>query len=444
MDGTVLGSRRFAGAGPFPARDRSLSQVLAFSLGFLLPILTLKTGYYGTPTDLASRVALVDFICVLAMAALCLRGSPATVPIPGGVYFFALVVSLFPSLVVFPGRETYAWTAFAALFMAFLFYVMGLSIGESPGVTSALLKGLCAVTVFEAVIVFHDYFFSSQWFPDPMAGRARGTFKANGQLGAFGFCAAGMLLAMGRAVPSRRLRLWTLFCGLLAASFVFTASRRTGMICVFVWAAAFAVMGVRFGRRRWYRGFVALLLATVAVLGISWSVLSESFAGKRLTEGVTSLRRSDGFIQNQHRAILRSADQWFPFGFGPGRGNLIDPTDPERHEVHNGLLAVLVELGVLGLLGFVAMILRPLFRRRPVPRGDGAFALRATIIASFLLVSVVFMFHNTLYRDRTFMLFLGMATAIARKPFGLGQGRSGGAPSRESFDVAQDKPEALP
>jgi hypothetical protein len=25
------------------------------------------------------------------------------------------------------------------------------------------------------------------------------------------------------------------------------------------------------------------------------------------------------------------------------------------------------------------------------------------------------MFHNTLYRDRTFLLFLGMATAIARK-----------------------------
>lgn len=415
MDGAALGPRRLAAVGPFPARDRSMSQVFAFSLGFLLPILTLKTGYYGTPTDLASRVALVDFVCLAAMAALCLRGSPASVPIPGGLYFFALVISLFPSLVIFPGREIYAWTAFAALFMAFLFYVLGLSIGESPGVTSALLKGVCAVTVLEGVIVFHDYFFSSQWFPDPMAGRARGTFKANGQLGAYGFCAAGLLLTMGRTVPSRRLRLWTLICGLLAASFVFTASRRTGMICVFVWAAVFAAMGVRFARRRWYRVFVALLLTAIAVLGVSWGVLANSFAGKRLTEGVTSLRRSDGFIQNQHRAIIRSADDWFPFGFGPGRGNLIDPTDPERHEVHNGLLAVLVEMGVLGLVGFVAMVVRPLFRKRPAPRGDGAMALRATLISSFLLVSLVFMFHNTLYRDRTYMLFLGMATAVARK-----------------------------
>ena len=220
--------------GPFPARDRSLSEVLAFTVGFLLPILTLKTGYYGTPTDLASRVAIVDLICMIALGALCLRGSPARVPVPGWLYFCALVLALFPSLVVFPGSERYAWTAFAALVMAFLFYVLGLNIGESPAVIAALLKGLCAVTMLEAVVVFHDYFFSSQWFPDPMAGRARGTFKANGQLGAFGFCAAGLLLSMGRAVPSRRLRIWSLVCGLVAASFVFTASRRTGMISVFI------------------------------------------------------------------------------------------------------------------------------------------------------------------------------------------------------------------
>jgi hypothetical protein len=448
MDAVMAAPRSFVG--PFPARDRSLSQVLAFSLGFLLPILTLKTGYYGTPTDLASRVAVVDFVCVLALAALCLRGMPASVPIPGGIYFFAVVVSLFPALVIFPGREMNSWVAFAALLMAFLFYVLGLSIGESPAVTAALLKGVCAVTLLESVVVFHDYFFSSQWFPDPMAGRARGTFKANGQLGAFGFCAAGLLITMGSAVASRRLRLLSLFCGLLAASFVYTASRRTGMICVFLWAAVFAAMGVRFARRRFYRVFVTLLLAGIAVAGVSWTFLSESFAGKRLTEGVSALAQSDGFIQNQHRKIIRSADQWFPFGFGAGRGNRIDPTDPERHEVHNGLIAVLVELGVLGLVGFSAMVLRPLFRLNPArlpltrrcgwePRrdapaalgaaapgqgqGDGALALRSTLIASFLLVSIIFMFHNTLYRDRTYLLFLGMATAVARKPFGASPGR---------------------
>ena len=37
------------------------------------------------------------------------------------------------------------------------------------------------------------------------------------------------------------------------------------------------------------------------------------------------------------------------------------------------------------------------------------------LIVSFLLVCFVFMLHNTLYRDRTFLLFLGTATAIVRK-----------------------------
>ena len=81
--------------------------------------------------------------------------------------------------------------------------------------------------------------------------------------------------------------------------------------------------------------------------------------------------------------------------------------------MHNGLLAVLVELGVLGFLGFVAMVVLPIFRPMR-PRSEGRAALRDTILLSFILICFVFMFHNTLYRDRTFLLFLGMATAVAR------------------------------
>lgn len=423
-----LATGRFSrpAAAPYPLRDRGLHRGLAFALGFLLPLLTLKTGYYGTPVDLASRVALVDFACILALGALCLRGSPAAVPAPGWVYAVALGLSLFPALVVWPGPEFYAWTQFMALVMAFLFYVVGLNIGRSPDVTAALLKGVCAVTLLEAVVVFHDYFLpGAQWFPDPMEGRARGTFKANGQLGAYGFCAAGLLLTMGSAVASPRLRRLCVACGFLAATFVFTASRRTGMICVFLWAALFALLGLRFARRPFYRVFAGLLLAALAVLGFSWGVLTETFVGKRLDDGLRALGTSDGFIQNQHRAVLRTAGDWFPFGFGPGRGNLINPTDPGRHEVHNGLLAVLVELGVLGFLGFVAMILRPLFRRRAGPGNNRD--VQQTLILSFIVVCFVFMLHNTLYRDRTFLLFLGMASAVAQCP---------GLPGRREPEVA--------
>lgn len=390
------------------SRDLALHRALAFGVGFLLPLLTLKTGYYGTPVDLASRVALVDVACLLLLGVIIVRSSPAPVPIAGGAYCFALGVSLIPALVFYDQRESYAWVSFAALLMAFLFYVLGLSIGRSPEVTASLLAGVAVVTLLEAVVVYHDYFSASQWFPDPMEGRARGTFKANGQLGAYGFCAAGLLLTMGTGLASRRLRNLCVVAGFVAATFVLTASRRTGMICVAAWAVLFAVLGIRFARRRFYRVFTGLLLTGIVVTGVSWTALSHSFAGKRLTEGLTSLERSDGFIQLQHRNIVRTAGQWFPFGFGPGRGSRIDPTDIGRHEVHNGLLAVLVELGVLGFLGFVAMVLRPLFRRRT----GRPPTLQATILLSFLLISLVFMFHNTLYRDRTFLLFVGMATAM--------------------------------
>jgi O-antigen ligase len=407
-------SRRPWRDGPFPLRDRSLFRTLAFLVGVALPLLTLKTSYYGTPTDLSSRVAPVDALCLLTLGLLVLRGSPARLTWPAGIYLFAIVLSLFPALVLSPGPEIFAWTSFAALLMAFSFYVLGLSVGESRAIMTALLMGVCAVTLVESVIVFHDYFFSSQWFPDPMEGRARGTFKANGQLGAYGFCAAGMLIALGRVPESPRLRALCLVSGLLAATFVFTASRRTGMICVFVWAAAFAVLGAGFYRRRFYRVFVALLAATIFILAVGWGTASDSFAGKRLNEGLTSLNKADGFIQVQHRNIVRTAGTWFPLGFGPGRGSLIDVTDPERHEVHNGLLAVLVEIGVLGLLGFVAMVLRPLLQRRRGRRSEEQ-GVRRILVCSFLLICFVFMFHNTLYRDRTFLLFLGMATAIARQ-----------------------------
>jgi len=399
--------------GPFPLRDLTLFRRLAFVVGMALPLLTLKTSYYGTPTDLSSRVALVDVLCILMLSLLILRGSPAAVPAPAAVYAFAIVLSLFPALVISPGSETYAWTSFAAILMAFLFYVLGLSIGESRPVLTSLLAGACCVTLVESVIVFHDYFFSSQWFPDPMEGRARGTFKANGQLGAYGFCAAGMLITMGRVPESRRLRLLCLVSGLLAASFVFTASRRTGMICIAAWAVAFAVLGVRFADRRFYRVYLALLAAGILALAVSWVPLTNSFAGKRMVEGLTRLNQTDGFIQTQHRNIIRTAGEWFPFGFGPGRGRLIDETDPEHHEVHNGLLAVLVEQGVLGFLGFVAMVLWPLMRRTGRQGEDRA--VRRILLCSFLLICFVFMFHNTLYRDRTFLLFLGMATAMVRQ-----------------------------
>jgi hypothetical protein len=47
---------------------------------------------------------------------------------------------------------------------------------------------------------------------------------------------------------------------------------------------------------------------------------------------------------------------------------------------------------------------------------------------SFLLICFVFMFHNTLYRDRTFLLFLGMRDRDGPTGSAPARARSGGVP----------------
>src|SRR6185295_3047766 len=109
----------------------------------------------------------------------------------------------------------------------------------------------------------------------------------------------GILISLCQVPESRRLRILCLLTGLAATSFVITASRRTGMICVVVWALVFALLGIRFSHRRFYRVFVGGLLAAFMIVALSWSSLQNSFAGRRLTEGLTRLSGSDSFIRNQ-------------------------------------------------------------------------------------------------------------------------------------------------
>jgi hypothetical protein len=399
------------------------NRVLAFLVGLLLPVLTLQTRYVGTPVDWTSRVVPVDVLCAIFLAIFALRHPMRPLPWPAALYLPAIVLSLFPGLLVTPGPERDVWAQFLGLGMGFAFYVLGLNLGAAPGAVGALLAGTAEAVAAEAVIVYHDVLVpAAPWFPDPMPGRARGTFKANGQLGAYGFCAAGLLATFGAPAgsPGRR-TLWVL-AALLSASFVFPASRRTGMLCVFLWAAAFLALGVRFARKVPYRLLAAGFLAAGVGIAVYRAHLEDSFVGRRVQAAVSGLRDRDNFVERQHRRTLATFDAWFPWGFGAGRGHWIDPQD--GHEVHNGLLAVFVEQGILGLVGFADMMLYPLFRsdspgatvdRFLTGRGDEDAALFRAIAASFLLVSFVFVIHNTLYRDRTFLLYLGLVTSWGRR-----------------------------
>lgn len=394
-----------------PAAVPAPAPALAFLVGLTLPVLTLQTGYYGTPVDLASRVAPVDVLCAATLLLVFLRGRFATLPWPGVIYVAAIGLSLVPGLVLNPGQESDVWTAFVALLMAFAFYVLGLTFAAAPGLMRAFLAGSALAVVAEAVICYHDYFWPSQWFPDPMPGRARGTFKANGQLGAYGFCMAGILAAFGATQPSALARRFYGAAAFLAASLVFLASRRTGMFCVFLWWALFLVVAVRLARRPFYQVLAAGFFLVVLGVAAGWGSLAESFAGRRFTEAVESLQGREGFIQDQLRHTLDTADRWFPAGFGPGKGRLINPRDV--HEVHNGHLAVMVEIGLAAFVGYAGMFLLPLVARPRRPSAEPRRLLHRAASTSFLLAALIFAFHNTLYRDRTFLFFLGAATAVA-------------------------------
>ncbi len=392
--------------------DTATNRVLAFGTGFLLAVLTMRAQYIGTPSDLFSRVAPIDMLSLLFLATLFVRHRMRPVPAPALLYVPAVLLSLIPAFFVTPGPTHNILPQCAGILMAFGFYVIGLNVGDSPPLIRWLIGGLCVAVFAEAIVVYHDTLASSLWFPDPMQNRVRGTFKTNGQLGAYGFCAAGFLVTFGATVTSPGFRKVCVAGALVAASFVFLASRRTGMLAVFAWAALFAVMGSRFAKQRFYKLYLAGLACVIVLIAAFWPQLESSFAGRRFRDAVDNLGKKEGFIREQLSDCVRTADQWFPFGFGVGRGSRIDPND--IFEVHNGLLAVLIELGVLGFAGFAGMTAWPLLKRRWQRRSE-EHARLGVLLTSLLVISVLFMFHNTLYRDRTFLLFLGVATAVVRR-----------------------------
>jgi hypothetical protein len=408
-------SFRFEGtAAPLETR---INRGLAFGVGLLLAVLTLSTQYIGTPTDIISRVAPVDFLCVAFLAVLVIRHRMRTPPWTGLLYLAAVGLALVPALLISPGPEMEVWVQASAILMAFGFYLLGLTFGDSPALLRWMLAGLCIAVLAEAVVVYHDSLSPKLWFPDPMEHRVRGTFKTNGQLGAFGFCAGGLLVTFGATIGAPVFRRICVAAALLAASFVFLASRRTGMISVFAWGGLFAILGWRFAGQRFYNLFLGGFIAVLLLLGIFWPQVEASFAGRRFRDAMTVLGSREGFIHEQLHDSYITSDQWFPLGFGAGRGYLINPR--AGFEVHNCFLAVLIELGVLGFAGYLGMVIHPLVKRRwqglsPEHRRLGV------LLTTFMIISVLFMFHNTLYRDRTFLLFLGVATALVARESRLG------------------------
>jgi hypothetical protein len=393
--------------------DTASNKVLTWAIGALLGVLTVTTDYVATPRDLFSRVAPVDFLCLAFLGMLFFHHRMKVPPLRSAVYAASIVISLIPGLLVTGGDVSHVWTGASALFMAFGYYLIGLNVAGSPALMRSLLGGLCVGVALQSIIVAHDTVVSqaAQWFRDPMDGRVRGSFKTNGQLGAYSFCAAGLLLTYGTTMGTRNFRRICTVLGLIATTFVFMASRRMGMLCMGLWGFLFAFRAWRFSKEKpAYKYFVGLFFCIVVAIIVKWPDLQDTFIGERFSSAVEGATSEDGgFIGHQFHAIMNHANRWFPWGLGVGQGAEVNPEI--RQEVHNGMLAVLVEMGVIGLLGFFGMMILPLTKRQWHKRSRDHEWL-GLLMTTFIIISFVFIVHNTLARDRVYLLYLGIATTI--------------------------------
>jgi hypothetical protein len=385
-------------------------RTLLFCLGCTLPLVELSNIGEGAGRGILSRMTMVDVLTLIAVLFALLEVRPRSYT-PAVLYLVSLAVALLFALVQCSrGAASFdeSFVPFAALGMAFCYFGIGSAAARRHELLCALFWGIAVGVFFESVIVIHDYLFSSQWFADTMEGRVRGTFRACGQLGAYGYSAAGLLLTFGRSSFERtRARRLMIVAGLLAAFFVVAATRRSGIFALVGWLLMYLILGSRNVKSRSY------LFAFCAAAGLCFAVfmyqdrLSDSFFGHRVLQALKAIESGDNFTVLQAKDMLACFTEWFPFGLGVGYGFTMSSTG---HELHNGHLALLVELGVLGIGAFYGMMFTPLLGKRGA--NLNRIGIR-TLVISFIFASAIFMIHNRLHRDRAFMLFLGILTTLS-------------------------------
>lgn len=396
-----------------------------FLMGLCLPLIDFSSARH-MEHGLLQRITLVDLITAVTVLYL-LMTRPIKLYLPALIYFALAIIAYFMGVVFTSERLSVvneSTVSFIAIVMAFNYLFVGFTIGAETRLVRVLIYGVVAGALVENTIALHDYFLP-QWFPDTAEGRVRGTFRASGQLASYGYSTAGLLLCLGWTYArSTRARWVILLTGLGAAFCVVAASRRSGIFSLGIWLAVFLVLGWRTNRARIY---VVTLGATVAgglLLLLNQERLANSYLGARTLGAVESVESGEDFIFEEGLAAVAMADQWFPLGSGLGSGYFV-ARNGLRKELHNGHLAVGVEMGLLTLGTFYWLALVPLRRRwlglAPAYRGPVKL-----LVFGFLLSCMTFMVHNRLHKDRGYMLFLGLGScawvARERDKYGSSQG----------------------
>lgn len=403
--------------------------VLFFLFGFTIPFRTIKPGYWGSGSGFFDRVSFSDLLLVfLVIAFIFLNRRKIFV----NTYFILYLLGIHIAFVFsYINRElvdaylsTYAGdaiqgslTAAIALVMASLYWIIGYNMLTRKKVLEYFLYGVIASVFIEFIIVFHDYVFSPMWFPDTDPLRVRGTFFKNGQLAAYAYSTAGLLTSIGWLILPRRYFKFTTIASLFCLFFVIAASRRSAMVSLFVWLLAYLVLNMEKFYIKKSAFVMVFALAGFTVYYLAGEKIEQLFSDTYLLLRVTKAPiYAENYTANatfiQFIQSLNTIQYWFPMGFGVGRGHLIAADHLEyRGEIHSGLLALLVEMGVWGLLSFSALVLRPVFIRKKIAwKGDvrGSWI----VFTAFIISAGTFMLYNRLQRDRSFLILIGIANAF--------------------------------
>jgi hypothetical protein len=368
----------------------------------------LRQGIGDAYAPLDQRIALVDLLVAFFLATI-LVPKGLRIHAMAGVYGLAVLLSLSIGLLrESSGEFSSVITGFLAIAMAFLYWVLGHNLGRYPALLRFLFLGIVFGVAWEAIVVLHDYFSVPQWFVDEMPGRVRGTFRASGQLGAFGFSTAGLSFAIGWSLfKQRRVRGLIVIIGMIGIFFVWAASRRSALFALALWAIiACALEFKRLKDLRYFAFFWAVIVALILIVVFA-SHHTNAFAVKRITEAISSIETGNSFIRLQWNSVVAHFSEWFPQGLGWGRGQIVDYS--QYHEIHNGHLALFVEGGLLGVLSFYAVVALSIFRPWSATPDS---KLVQNLVLSCILAAIVMMVHNTLHRDRGFMLLLGISSQL--------------------------------
>jgi hypothetical protein len=292
------------------------------------------------------RVAVVDVVLLL-LVAVYLLGRGLRITLVPALYFLALVIAFgigFMRPMPLQVESNASVAQFLALSVSLVYLIVGYNLAKSQVLLRALVLGVAAGVCWQSVIAVHDFIFPSQWFPDLMDGRVRGTFRGSGQLGTYGFSAAGILLTIGwSAMGKGWKRTFVCLMGVMALVIVVMASRRSAIISVGVWWTAFLMLGLLEARVRPYRRVLFATAIAAVVLVQAAPKIQASFFATRMTAAVASLDGGESFTERQARYAFEAAEKWVPLGVGLGRAKDILP----KNEFHNAHLALAVEGGIL-------------------------------------------------------------------------------------------------